>query len=99
MKVTRVIGGIFGVIMVLGVGSAEAYESSPYTSSPIISNAAPDGTCRRGAQCQFGGACVPLGGKCYNCIEGLNYQASIGCYSCVQGTSLKNKNGKLVCSD
>lgn len=83
----------------LGSMTAFSFETSPYTSSPIISSAGQNGECRKGAECQFSGACVPKNGQCYNCIQGLQYNDAIGCFSCVSGTSLKNKNGKYVCSD
>lgn len=82
-------------------GTAAAYESSPYTSSPSESDVPSDGRCVKGrSECRWGGDCAQRGNKCYSCIDGLKYQDGLGCYSCIQGTSLVRKpDGRWVCSD
>ena len=88
---------ILVLLVIAGAFVVYAYESSPYTSSPSVSDVRDDGTCN----CRWRGDCKKIGDKCYNCIDDLKYNHSLGkCYSCIEGTSLKQKkSGQWVCSN
>lgn len=76
----------------LAMSAVALADFTPITFTPSEYDVDRNGECRPGtAQCRFSGACVKRGDRCYNCIQGQNYNEQVGCYSCPVGTTLQQR--------
>jgi hypothetical protein len=83
-----------------GLGAHWLADFSPFTSSPSIADVPADGQCVRGRfECRWGGDCVKVDEKCYNCIEDYRWSSGMEtCYSCGEGQNLvETPNGEWRC--